>query len=238
MCSCLLTIRYKCPSESFLGSASDIDENASIFSVATVRRELSLGRILLLLNLFSFASGLCFAFVPGDAARYSLTGLFALLTLGVALYIGTCCGEVSSNRFVLDRDGYGAPGRRRFRTPLVPYLPALGIYMNWFMIANIGWKGIVMLALYLLVGILLYGTLCSGKSVVNRPSGEGEDEYRNRNILPRRTSPPTGSPSDLTRSLLEDDERWDENSDINAGDRKSDLKSELSEIETRETAFV
>ena len=81
--SCLLVIRYKCPSEFFLGSMTDIDDNASIFSMASirVRKELSLGRILIMLNVFPFASGLCFAYITHDAARYSLMGLFSLLTL-------------------------------------------------------------------------------------------------------------------------------------------------------------
>jgi len=209
---CLLTIRYKCPSESFLGSMRDIDENASIFSVRTVRKELSLGRILVLLNLFPFISGLCFAFVPDEALRFSLTIVFALLTLAVAMYIACYCPEVTSNRFTLDRDGYGTQGRKRFRTPLVPYLPALGIYMNWFMLANVGWKGILMLSGYLFIGIVVYGTCCSGKSLVNSPyeNHREVEDYKDQNMLPGggRLSPPTGNPG-LQEALLES-EREDE----------------------------
>mmetsp|Transcript_39614 Transcript_39614/g.69576 ORF Transcript_39614/g.69576 Transcript_39614/m.69576 type:complete len:705 (+) Transcript_39614:110-2224(+) len=232
---CLLTIRYKCPSESFLGSARDIDENASIFSVRTVRRELSLGRILILLNVFPFISGLCFAFIPIDALRYSLTGLFALLTLAVTIYIACYCPEISSTRFALDRDGYGTQGTRRFRTPLVPYLPALGIYMNWFMLANVGWKGIVMLIGYLLIGVVVYGTCCSGKSLVNAPYGSSEDD-----ILPggRRLSPPTGNQG-LQQALLEGEEDWEENTgEDNTNGRSRDMKGELSEIEASPASFT
>jgi hypothetical protein len=82
------------------------------------------------------------------------------------MYISFNCKENSSTRFALEGDGYGI-GRRRFRTPMVPYLPALGIFANWFMISNIGWVGIVMLSAYLLLGVLVYGTFCSGKSLVN-----------------------------------------------------------------------
>lgn len=97
---CLLMIRYKCPSESFLGSLTVLDENASIITVATVsiRRELSLSRILILLNVFPFISGLCFAFIPIHLAalRWTLTVLFALLTLAVTTYIAICCNEITS----------------------------------------------------------------------------------------------------------------------------------------------
>jgi APA family basic amino acid/polyamine antiporter len=163
---CLLTLRYKCPSETFLGTVEDIDDR-SVFSIAAVRRELSLGRILIMMNVFSFASGLCFVYIPlTSLLRYVLSALFALLTFGVAGYIAYNCKENSSTRFALEGDGYGI-GRRRFKTPWVPFLPTLGIFANWFMIAYIGWVGIVMLLGYLFVGVIVYGSFCSGKSLVN-----------------------------------------------------------------------
>lgn len=229
---CLLTIRYKCPSESFLGSVRDIDDNASIFSVRTIRQELSLGRILLLLNVLPFASGLCFAFVPNDALRYSLTALFALLTLAVTIYIACYCPEIKSNRFVLNRDGYGTRGRKRFRTPLVPYLPALGIYMNWFMLANVGWEGIVLLVGYLTVGVAAYGTCCAGKSLVNSSDNHEEVHYKNQNIAPGGGGGlglPTGNP-DLQQALLDENDSWRSNDGEHGG--AQDLEEDLSEIET------
>jgi APA family basic amino acid/polyamine antiporter len=161
---CLLTLRYKCPSESFLGTREEIDDR-SVFTLV-VQRELSLGRILILLNVFSFASGISFVYITLAPLRYTLTALFAILTFAVAMYISFNCKENSSTRFALEGDGYGI-GRRRFRTPLVPYLPTLGIFANWFMIANLEWVGIVMLLGYLFLGVVFYGTFCSGKSLVN-----------------------------------------------------------------------
>ena len=232
----MLTVRYKCPSESFLGSARDADDDSTMFSIVAVRRGLSLGRILILLNLFPFISGLCFAFVSPNALRYSLTGTFALLTLAVTIYIAAYCHENTSTRFLLNRDGYGTPGRRRFRTPLVPFLPALGIYLNWFMLANLGWKGIAMLIGYLSAGVVLYWKLCAGKSLVNsnEPYDENGESYKNRNILPsdRSTSPPSAR-SDLQQTLL-GGEDWKEDDGENETGRLNYeyLKDELSEIET------
>eukprot|EP00804_Cyclotella_cryptica_P017321 CCRYP_018998-RA/>CCRYP_018998-RA protein AED:0.07 eAED:0.07 QI:727/1/1/1/0/0/5/1114/670 len=162
---CLLTLRYKCPSESFLGTVEEIDDR-SIFSVDVVRRELSLGRLLILLNVFSFASGMCFVYITREALKYTFASFFSLLTFGVAMYMSFYCKEAEATRFALEADGYGT-GRRRFRTPIVPYLPALGIFANWFMIANIGWVGIVMLTGYLAMGVIFYGTCCAGKSLVS-----------------------------------------------------------------------
>jgi hypothetical protein len=232
----MLTVRYKCPSESFLGSAMDADDDDTMFSVVAVRRGLSLGRVLILLNLFPFVSGLCFAFVPPDALRYSLTGTFAFLTLAVTIYIAAYCHENASTRFLLGRDGYGTPGRGRFRTPLVPYLPALGIYLNWFMLANLGWKGIAMLVGYLFVGVVLYWKCCAGKSLVNsnEPYEENGGSYKNRNMLPsgRSTSLPPAR-SDLQQTLLGGEDREEDDGEDETR-RLNDvyLKDELSEIET------
>lgn len=231
----MLTVRYKCPSESFLGSVRDVDDDATIFSVATVRRELSLGRILILLNLFPFLSGLCFTFIPTNVLRYSLTGTFAFLALLVTFYIAAYCHENRSTRFLLSRDGYETPGRGRFRTPLVPFMPALGIYLNWFMLANLGWKGIVMLIGYLFVGVVLYWKCCVGKSIVNRYESDGEvEDYKNRKILPVdcRTSPPS-SMMDLQQSLLGEDD-WEGSGVTNEAGLTNGvfLTDELSEIET------
>ena len=51
-----MTILYKYSLELFLGSMRDINKNASIFSVRTAKKDLSLGCMLLLLNLFPFIS--------------------------------------------------------------------------------------------------------------------------------------------------------------------------------------
>lgn len=225
---CLLMIRYHCPSESFFGNLNGIDGSASTISTATVRGQLSLGRLLILLNVFPFLSGACFAFVPLAAVKYSLTGFFALLTLCVTIYIHRYCPEVKSTRFALEGDGYST-GKARFRTPLVPYLPALGIFANWFMLANVGWQGIVMLVVYLLLGVVMYGGFCSGRSLTSEY--ENNDCSYNNNLLPGRISPTeidnssVGSP--LQEALLPGGERGNETN--------NSLKRDLSEIETGKT---
>lgn len=224
---CLLILRYKCPSESFVGTV-EYDDTVSIFSIATVRKELSLGRLLILLNILSFASGLSYAFIPIAALQIALTVVFALLTLGITIYMALYCPEQSTTRFSLEGDGYGI-GRRRFRTPLVPYLPALGIFANWFMIANVGWVGIVMLVCYLLFGILVYGTFCSGKSLVTTTGASGVPSYMNDNLQGRLS--PSGSGGGLCEALLGAEWEDENEAEKNVGDGR-DIKKELSGIET------
>ena len=215
---CLLMIRYKCPSESFLGNLNEVvDDSASIFSIATVREQLSLGRLLILINVFPFLSGICFAFIPFAAVKYSLTAVFALLTLCVTIYIHRYCPEASSTRFALEGDGYGI-GKPRFRTPLVPYLPALGIYANWFMLANVGWQGIVMLVVYLLLGVVMYGGLCSGKSLTSEYES---NDSTHTSLLPDRSSPTSSIVSSPLQEAL-----------LPGGEWEDETTRDLSEIET------
>jgi len=220
---CLLMIRYKCPSQSFLGNLGEVDDSASIFSIATVREQLSLGRLLILLNVFPFLSGVCFAFIPIASVKYSLAAVFALLTICVTVYIHRYCPEASSTRFAFEGDGYGI-GKPRFRTPLVPFLPALGIFANWFMLANVGWQGIVMLVVYLFLGVVVYGGFCSGRSLTS----EYESNDITTNLLPGRSSPTSSVVSSPLQEALLSGGEWED--ETNGGRR--DLNSDLSEIET------
>jgi len=227
---CLLMIRYKCPSESFLGNLNEVDDSASIFSIATVREQLSLGRLLILLNVFPFFSGVCFAFIPIASVKYSLAAVFALLTFFVTVYIYRYCPEASSTRFALEGDGYGI-GKPRFRTPLVPFLPALGIFANWFMLANVGWQGIVMLVVYLLLGVLMYGGFCSGRSLTSEYESS-DSSYTN--LLPGRSSPTSSVVSSPLQEALLPGGEWE---DETSGRRN--LNRDLSEIETsKSVSFV
>jgi len=227
---CLLTLRYKTRSESFLGNTSDIDDTVSILSIVAVKEHLSLGRSLVLLNVFSLLSGLCFAYIPISTVKCSLAITFAVLVLLITLYIEFFCDQAESNRFALEGDGYGI-GKPRFRTPLVPYLPSLGIFLNWFMVANIGWIGIAMLAAYLLGGILLYGAICSGKSECTEANISATLNYQGHEILPESAN------EDLREALLlkvdDHDEQIEENDSI-----ENNLAKDLSEIETSKSSLI
>lgn len=227
---CLLTIRYKCPSESFLGNIGEIDDNASVFSIATVREQLSLGRILILLNVFSFASGLSYAYIPITALQYSLMALFAALAFSVTLYISFYCDEASSTRFALEGDGYGI-GRQRFRTPFVPYLPSLGIFLNWFMVANVGWEGLVMLVVYLIAGVLVYGTCCSGKSVCTQNNDIGAF-YESEHVFPGRAS------ENLCESLLPEGDELEYEEPRNGIGIERKITKDVSEIEQTRKSII
>ena len=48
------------------------------------------------------------------------------------------------------------PGSPAFRTPLVPWLPGLGAFFNWFLLAQLSWDGLWMVGAYLLASLALY----------------------------------------------------------------------------------
>ena len=186
---------------------------------------------MILLNVFPFLSGICFAFIPLAAVKYSLSGIFALLTLCVTIYIHRCCPEATTTRFALEGDGYSI-GEARFRTPLVPYLPALAIFANWFMLASVGWQGIVMLVVYLILGVVMYGGFCSGRSLTSEYESNG-CSYNNNNLLPGRISPTDNSSvsSPLQEALLPGGE-WEHQTN-------NRLMRDLSQIETnKKVRFV
>jgi hypothetical protein len=43
-----------------------------------------------------------------------------------------------------------------FRTPLVPWLPGLGAFFNWFLLAQLTWQGLWMVGAYILASLALY----------------------------------------------------------------------------------
>jgi hypothetical protein len=145
-------VRYECPSL----ASREANETTSNIACASVEGNISIGYSLILLNLFSCVSGLCFKYIKFGPLRYSFAGVFLLLTLATTKYIArTLVLESNENETQSQH--------RRFRTPLVPYLPALGIYVNWFLMAHIGWVGMVMLVGYVLGGVILYGAISSGR---------------------------------------------------------------------------
>ena len=153
---CLLVIRY---------GSSDGGGGDDSLSVTSARGAPSLsrglGRILFLMNFLSFGSGLVYNYLDGmgvDIIRYIVSGSLAFTVALLTIYLAW--------RYPQSAQEDDNKNNGHFRTPLVPFLPALGIFLNWFMIAHVDWKGIVLLFGYLLLGVAGYATCAMGQSVV------------------------------------------------------------------------
>jgi hypothetical protein len=64
-----------------------------------------------------------------------------------------------------------------FSTPLVPFLPCLGIAVNWYLIAQLEASGIVCLLLYLGASITIYFVACARNSVGHRNNWHASYEF-------------------------------------------------------------
>jgi amino acid transporter len=75
-----------------------------------------------------------------------------------------------------------------FQTPLMPLLPLLGIAMNWYLIAQLEWSGLVLLVVYLGIVSMVY--MCFGGN--KKPWGHHYDRVHERDepILLREISLP------------------------------------------------
>ena len=48
-----------------------------------------------------------------------------------------------------------------FEAPWVPVIPCVGIFINWYLIAQLEWTGLLLLVAYLGITAILYFTCCS-----------------------------------------------------------------------------
>lgn len=66
----------------------------------------------------------------------------------------------------------------QFKTPWVPYLPCIGMAVNWYLIAQLDWKGVLMLLLYLGATTLVYMFGCAPHSVGHNKNWNSQHSYR------------------------------------------------------------
>ena len=58
---------------------------------------------------------------------------------------------------------------RPFRTPLVPFVPILGIAANLFLMAGLGWENWMRLIVWLIIGLCIYFGYSRHHSRLNQP---------------------------------------------------------------------
>lgn len=88
----------------------------------------------------------------GGRAILFFTALLCALLLLLIRAIAVLCPQKTA----LD----GTEGKARsggyFEAPLVPYLPLLGIFVNWYLVAQLEWLGILLLVAYIAASSLFY----------------------------------------------------------------------------------
>lgn len=104
--------------------------------------------------LFLIFVGLFSAFVPGDIVgdMTSIGTLFAFIL-------------VSAGIIIMRKTDPNA--ERQFKTPLVPLIPILGIIVCLAMIAGLHWHNWVRLAIWMVIGVVIYFTYSAKHSKIN-----------------------------------------------------------------------
>ncbi len=122
-----------------------------------------LERYLACFNAISFVSGLLLTHVCTSTIGMALTGLCCLASLSTCILIKRRCPAASyfggktrcatmqhmTVRIVSVEEEY-------FRAPLVPYLPLLGISVNWYLVAQLPWTDLAFLTLFLSLAMAFY----------------------------------------------------------------------------------
>jgi hypothetical protein len=82
--------------------------------------------------------------------------------IGVVVWIQVRCPEKPPGR-----DSLGAPDDTLFRVPWMPYVPCLGIFINYVLVAQLQWLSLVLIIAYVALAVAFYFLYSMPHSVGN-----------------------------------------------------------------------
>lgn len=125
-------------------------------------------------NIFAFSTCMSISHIKVKAIRWGIGSILGLLSLLISIRISIKCpamtlfGNATSNTLFSDK--------QYFSTPFMPYIPCLGIFVNYFLISQLEFLGIFLLLAYILLFVLLY-FLYGARNSVGRGEGWKEQDY-------------------------------------------------------------
>jgi amino acid transporter len=122
-------------------------------------------------NLFSFLTCLAVSHVS-----WIIGCLLGPVSVLIATKISRQCPPATSFGNANSKTTQWYAGKKYFSTPFVPYIPCLGIFVNYFLISQLAFIGIALLFAYVLLFVLLY-FLYGAHNSVGRKEGWEEQEY-------------------------------------------------------------
>lgn len=127
----------------------------------------------LLTNLLLFYNALCFltSMMVSYVQSGALATLFGFFTLLTAMYLWCHCPTSTS----FGGSIYRSPTSHLtyFKTPLVPFLPCLGTFVNWYLISQLEMIGLLLLLVYLGLATIYYYSYGVKHSVGNTTGWRG-----------------------------------------------------------------
>lgn len=119
--------------------------------------------LLIWFNVLCFVSSLMFNYMCTSFIGKILTGICCSLTLMICILLKQWCpaaayfgGKTRRSTTQHITVGIVSVEEEYFRTPLLPFVPCLGIFINWYLIAQLQWTDLMLLALFLTMAVLFY----------------------------------------------------------------------------------
>jgi APA family basic amino acid/polyamine antiporter len=126
-------------------------------------------------NLFSFLTCLAVSHVK-EPLGWIIGCLLGPVSVLIATKISRQCPPATSFGNASGKTTQWYAGKKYFSTPFVPYIPCLGIFVNYFLISQLAFLGIALLFAYIFLFVLLY-FLYGAHNSVGRKKGWEEQEY-------------------------------------------------------------
>ncbi|KAL3826248.1 hypothetical protein ACHAXA_006276 [Cyclostephanos tholiformis] len=190
-----------------------------------------LERSLACFNAISFVSGLLLTRVCTSKLGMVLTGLCCLASLSTCVFIKRRCPAApyfggKTRRATTQHMTVGVVSveEEYFRAPLVPYLPLLGIAVNWYLVAQLPWTDLAFLILFLSLAVAFYFSFGYYFSVGNNG---GWDAYESCGLSIHTKPSQCYDDDDDGETIVEDDAECDRSeNDDGDGDSEQGLPIE------------
>ena len=127
-------------------------------------------------NIFAFSSCMCLSHIAVKSISWGIGSILGLLTLFISIRISFKCPVKTSFGNATSNTSQIFGNKQYFSTPFMPYIPCLGIFVNYFLISQLEFVGIFLLLAYIMLFILLY-FLYGARHSVGRREGWKEQEY-------------------------------------------------------------
>lgn len=125
-------------------------------------------------NLFAFLTCLAMSYLKAPLS-WIIALLFGSLSVIIATKMSNQCPPMSFGNFS-DKRSQSDDDKMHFSTPFVPFIPCMGMFVNYFLISQLSFIGIAMLCVYTLFAVLVY-FLYGAQNSVGRMMGWEEQRY-------------------------------------------------------------
>lgn len=127
-------------------------------------------------NVFAFSTCMSISHIKVKAIRWGIGSILGLLSLFISIRISIKCPAMTSFGNATNNTSQIFGNKQYFSTPFMPYIPCLGIFVNYFLISQLEFLGIFLLLAYILLFVLLY-FVYGARNSVGRREGWKEQDY-------------------------------------------------------------